>query len=713
MGTVGSRDHDRADALARHAAEAEGRYQDLFTAIPHGLIHYAADGSIIDANPSACEILGLDRAALSSWPVVPPGQAVHEDGTPFTLTDLPMRAALRTGTGVAAAVMGIPFGRTGEMRWLRVTTVPTAPDEHGRPREGFVIFTDLTEQRRLDAALRESTGLLQRLRESNVLGVVAHTEQGTYDANDAFLELIGASRADLEAGGISYREITPPEWADRDREAIRQLRREGACQPYDKEYFHRDGHRVPVLVGGAVVEQQPLRWVTFVVDLTARQRAERERTELRDREESARSRAAYASERLGFLLRAGSMVAATRDGRQMLEHAAQLVVPALADHCVVFLPTADGSLRATSLAHHDPARAPVLAEFRQYKIPASGPMSLQVAYTTGKTQVLRDAEARLGRWHDLAPGLIELLARLRADTVLSVPLWASGRPAGVLALARDAQRPEFAATDIDVVEEFARRLSGGLSAADAFAREHTIAETLQRSLLPGAFPDVTGVDVEACYLPASNGVQVGGDWYDAFPLGNGTVGLVIGDVVGHNITSASIMGQVRSLLRAYALECPDPGEVLERTGSALTRLLPDALATAVYAVLDPVTGELAYANAGHPPPLATRRPGDFAYLDDEHGAMLGASPGLLQQTSRRRLPVGGSLLFYTDGLIEDRERDITEGLSLLADTLRHCEARSARQICAAAESVLCDAQTRADDVCLLALRLPGPAAARA
>ena len=694
-------------------AEADERYRALFTAIPHGLIHYRADGSIIDANAAAADILGLDRPQLKTWPLTGPGHAVHEDGSPFGPGDLPMRTVLRTGVQATAVIMGVPHGQTGELRWLRVTAMPAARDEHGQPQEGYAIFTDLTEQRRLDAALRESTGLLQQLRESNVLGVVAHTEQGAYDANDAFLELIGASREDLAAGRVSCQAITPPEWAGRDRDALAQLRRNGAFQPYDKEYLHRDGNRVPVLVGGAAVEQHPLRWVTFVVDLTARQRAERERAELRDREQSARSQADYASERLAFLLRAGAMVAATRDPGQMLEHAAQLVVPALADHCVVFLPTADGALRAASLAHRDPARAPVLAEFRHHKIPASGPMSIQVAFATGKIQILRDAGAKLSLWRDLAPGLVEVLARLRADTVLSIPLLASGRPAGVLALARDAGRPEFAATDIEVVGEFARRVSDGLSAADTFAREHTIAETLQRSLLPGGFPDVTGLEVEACYLPASDGVHVGGDWYDAFPLGSGTLGLVIGDVVGHNLTSASIMGQVRSLLRAYALECPDPGEVLERTGDALARLLPDALATAVYAVLDPATGELAYANAGHPPPLASIPPGDYIYLDDAPGTMLGACPAPQQRTGRERLPPGGSLLLYTDGLIEDRERDITDGLSLLAGALQRSGARSASQVCKAAESVLRDAPARADDVCLLALHLPGEFAARA
>ena len=246
----------------------------------------------------------------------------------------------------------------------------------------------------------------------------------------------------------------------------------------------------------------------------------------------------------------------------MLEHAAHLVVPTLADHCVVYLPAADGTLHATSLAHSDPARAPVLAEFRQHKIPPAGPMSIQLAYSTGTSQLLRDAKAQLPQWHDLAPGLAELLVRLRADSVLSTPLLVDERPIGVLALARDAERPGFTDTDIAVVEEFARRLADGLATADTFAREHAIAETLQRSVLPGTLPSIGRLDLAVCYLPATEGADVGGDWYDAFPLDGSRVGLVIGDVTGHSIGSASIMGQVRSMLRAYAIDYPSPGEVL-------------------------------------------------------------------------------------------------------------------------------------------------------
>ncbi len=704
--TAHVRDRHRLQALTRELAETEERYRTLFATMPQGVIHYDTDGSVLGANPAASEILGLAVRPGSSWPVVSAGRAVHEDGSPSRPEELPVPTALRTGQIVADVVAGVPHGRTGEIRWLRVTAVPDARDGQGRPRRAYAIFTDLTEQRRMEAALRESTGLLGRLREANVLGVVASTEEGAYDANDAFLGIIGYGRDDLAGGRISYRSITAPEWAGRDRDALAQLHRSGAFQPYDKEYVHRDGHRVPVLVGGAAVAQHPLRWVTFVVDLTVQQRVEQERAELQSRERAARAQADHARERLTILLRAGAMVAAARDRHEMLRHAAELAIPALADHCVVLLPTADGFLQATSAAHRDPARAPVLAEFSQHKIPVAGPMTLQTAYTSGTSQLMHDASGQLTEWHDLAPGLTDVLARLRAGSVLATPLLVNERPAGVLTLARDTSRAGFTATDIEVAEEFARRLANGMAAADTFAREHTIAETLQRALLPATLPRIAGLDIAVSYLPATDGAQVGGDWYDAFPLRDGRVGLVVGDVAGHNVASAATMGQVRSLLRAYALDHPDPGDVLQRANDALIWLLPDALASVVYAVLDPASGELAYANAGHPPPLAITPAGGCEYLGDAPGTMLGARPDAACRAGHRRLGRGAGLLLYTDGLIEDRDRDISEGLRTLAATVGRATARSAGQVCTAAASILGDTSARADDICLLAIRLP-------
>jgi PAS domain S-box-containing protein len=705
--TAHVRDRRELEEVADRLATAEERYRTLFETMPQGVIHYAADGSVLGANPASRRILGLSESEMTGWPQATVRRSVHEDGTQFRLEELPVRRALSTGRMVSDVMMGVPHGHTGELRWLLATAVPDARDDQGRPQRAYVMYTDLTEQRKVEAALRESTSLLGRLREANVLGVVTSTEQGAYEANDAFLDIIGYSHDDLAAGRVSYESITAPQWAVRDRRALEQLRRAGAFRPYDKEYVHRDGHRVPVLVGGAVIDWNPLRWVTFVVDLTARQHAEREHAELLARERAALAEASSAGERLTFLMRAGALVAATHDRDELLDQVTQLLVPSLADYCVVFLPTADGRLCASALTHGDPARARKLAALREHPVPAAGPLMSQRAYTTGTTQLVRDIAAELPSWAAVAPDMAEIVASVYPRSALAAPLQAGQRTLGVMVMGRSSGRPRFAGADAEVVEEIARRVATGLANADTFAREHAIAETLQRSILPEILPQIPGLDLAVRYLPATQGANVGGDWYDAFPLQGGRIALVTGDVAGHSIGSASIMGQVRSMLRAYAIDNPDPGRVLRRTNTALARLLPDALASVVYAVLDLGTGDLTYANAGHPPPVVVTGTGQAEYLDDTTGIMLGACADATFTTGLRRLSPGTGLLCYTDGLIEDRHRDITKGLLLLAETLRLSAPFSAEQMCATVQASLLGAAHRADDVCLLAAQFTG------
>ena len=154
------RDRNRLEVLAGDLAASEERYRTLFETMPQGIVHYDADGSVIGANRAAGEILGIDLTTVTSWPVVPEGQTVHEDGSLFPPGELPVLAALRTGEIVADAVAGVRHGKTGELRWVRITAVPDARDEQGKPSRAYAIFTDLTEQRRTEAALRQSTALL-------------------------------------------------------------------------------------------------------------------------------------------------------------------------------------------------------------------------------------------------------------------------------------------------------------------------------------------------------------------------------------------------------------------------------------------------------------------------------------------------------------------------------------------------------------------------
>ena len=705
--TAQARDQRRLESLAGDLAASQERYRALFETMPQGIVHFDADGSIIGANRAASEILGMDLAAVKSWPVVPEGQAVREDGSPFPPEELPVPVALRTGEIVADTVAGVRHGLTGELRWVRITAVPDARDAQGRPSRAYAIFADLTEQRRTEAALRQSTALLGRLREANVLGVVVVDEHRVYEANDAYLDIIGYSREDLEAGRIAWREITPPEWAGAHNKAIGQLRQAGACQPFEKEYVHKDGRRVPVLLGAAAISHNPLRWTSFVVDLTARQRAEQERAALLARASANRAEADSVRERLAFLMRAGSLVAATRDRDELLDQVARLVIPSLADYCVVFLPTADGMLRASALSHRSHARGRLLSALRDYPISAVGPLIVQRAYTTATTQLSPDVAAEMAAWASAEPDAIGVVKLMRPRSAIATPLLAPHGPFGVIVLGRGPRRPRFTEADVQMVDELGRRLGVGLANAETFAREHAIAETLQRSLLPDGLPQIPGLDLAVCYLPATEGADVGGDWYDAFHLQGGRIGLVTGDVAGHSIASASVMGQVRSLLRGYAIDDPHPGRVLRRANTALAHLLPDVLASVVYAVLDPATGDLSYANAGHPPPLVTAGTGHAQYLDDTAGIMLGACTDSTFATGHRLLPPGARLLFYTDGLIEDRHRDISDGLTILAETLRRSGPSSAGQTCATVHAALLGTARRDDDVCLLTARLTG------
>jgi len=701
---------NRLEALASSLPAAEERYRTLFETLPLGIVHYDADGSVIGANEAADEILGTEPSTAASWPVVSRGKALREDGSPLPFEEMPVPVALRTGEIVADAVIGFTHGKTGEPRWVKVTVVPDARDGRGRPTRAYAIMTDVTELRRAESALRQSTALLGRLREANVLGVIVQDEHRVYDANDAYLDIIGYSREDLEAGRVAWREITPPEWAGVQENAVAQLRRSGAYPPYEKEYLRKDGHRVPVLIGSAVIGHDPLRWTSFVIDLSARRRAERDRAALAAKARANHAAADNARERLDFLMRAGALVAATRDRDELLDQVAGLTVPSLADYCVVYLPTAEGKLLAGAVSHRDPALARQLSALHEHPVAPAGPMIAQRAYTTGTTQLSSDLSAELPIWTSAEPEAMSVISLMQPRSAIATPLPGPGGSLGVVSLARGAGRPRFTEADVPVVEELGRRLAAGLVNTDAFAREHAIAETLQRSLLPAELPQVAGLDLAVRYLPATEGADVGGDWYDAFTLDGGRVGLVIGDVAGHNIASASVMGQVRTLLRGYAIDEPDPGRVLARVNAAMARLLPDVLASAVYAVLDPATGDLGHANAGHPPPLVTDgAAGQAGYLDDDApGAMLGACAGGEFSTGRTVLRPGEGLLLYTDGLIEDRYRDITEGLEILAGTLRRRRAGTAGQACIAALEMLSGSVRRHDDICLLAARFTGP-----
>jgi len=232
--------------------------------------------------------------------------------------------------------------------------------------------------------------------------------------------------------------------------------------------------------------------------------------------------------------------------------------------------------------------------------------------------------------------------------------------------------------------------------------EHRIAETLQRSLLPERLPDIPGVVLAARYAPAGAEMQIGGDWYDVVQLPTGSVGLAIGDVAGHGLRAASVMGQLRMALRAYAMEEESPAAVVARVDQLVHRLGLTHMATLAYLVFDPDSGSVRFANAGHPPPLVISESGEAAYVSEALAPPLGADfPGRFEEGSFELAP-GSTVLLFTDGLVERRGGSITDGLARLAAEA----ARGADDL-----DALCDRLLEAlvgghaeDDVALVAMR---------
>ncbi|MGM1079431.1 PP2C family protein-serine/threonine phosphatase [Streptomyces sp. H28] len=292
--------------------------------------------------------------------------------------------------------------------------------------------------------------------------------------------------------------------------------------------------------------------------------------------------------------------------------------------------------------------------------------------------------------------------------LLCVPLLTRRAPLGVLTLSPPGER--WAPDDAVMLIEFTRRASIALDNARRFEHNRDIAETLQRALLTD-LPDIPRLSLAARYLPATHGLNIGGDWYDAFRGPDGSLITVVGDVTGHGLHAAVMMSQLRTALRAYAVDHSSPGRLLTRLHQFLHHLQPDLFATAVIARFHPGEPTLTWAAAGHPPPVLRLPDGRVRILDAKPGAMLGIP--LHQEIADHTEPLepGSTLALYTDGLVERRARGIDPGIARLAAALGSFEPG---ELDAEPESsadrllspLLSDSE-RDDDICLLLCHLHG------
>jgi len=282
-------------------------------------------------------------------------------------------------------------------------------------------------------------------------------------------------------------------------------------------------------------------------------------------------------------------------------------------------------------------------------------------------------------------------------SMAGVPMVASGRVIGVLHVGSLTPR-RFTSGDVELLQLAGDRAAAAVQSMTA-AADRAAVTALQRSLVPSALPAVAGAEMAARYIPGSG--AVGGDWYDVFTLPTGHVCVTVGDVAGSGLAAAVIMGRMRSTLRAYALETTDPSEVVGRLDRKMQHFEPDALATVVYAVMEPGLHQMHVALAGHFPPVIAR-PGQPAELADiRPGALIGAAPRTRRPVTTVAVPPGALLCFYTDGLVERPGEVIDEGLDRLC---RAVTAQSPEAACATVMGALVGSEPARDDIALLMIR---------
>ncbi len=446
----------------------------------------------------------------------------------------------------------------------------------------------------------------------------------------------------------------------------------------------------------------------------------RDTTEL----QSLSGRADVAQGRLKLLYDAGTEIGTTLDVVRTCEELTEFAVGRFADFATVDLVEAvlRGEEPTVTASGADMRRVAVTGVRQDTALYPLG-TAIRFLPTTpmGAGIVNGEAilEADLGEyagWQEQAPERARKLVETGFHSMIAVPLRARGVILGVAMFWRSEQQQPFDEEDRSLAEELVARAAVSVDNARRFSREHTMSVTLQRSLLPRVLPEQNALDVSYRYRPAQAGLGglggVGGDWFDIIPLPGARVALVVGDVVGHGLHAAATMGRLRTAVHNFSTLDLPPDELLWHLDELVARIDQDEVAdgqegseagvtgaTCLYAIYDPSTGHCAMARAGHLQPVVLHPDGTAVFADVPGGPPLGLG-GLPFETLELTLPEHSGLVLYTDGLVEDRDRDIDEGLDLLRDTLSDHPEREPDETCEAVLKALLP-ERPADDIALL------------
>ncbi|MEO3751588.1 ATP-binding SpoIIE family protein phosphatase [Streptomyces sp. B6B3] len=428
--------------------------------------------------------------------------------------------------------------------------------------------------------------------------------------------------------------------------------------------------------------------------------------------------------REAFLLDAGQALSEAHTGREVLRVVAALSMPG-------FHPAATGVFslegdRLRMIEYRTRGTRPERDRETEETIRRALPRPQHINSRNPAAEALRTGRPRYfstpDELRDSYPEIWRTIASLDRESWAYLPLVVSGRTIGVWLVAFD-KAMAFTFEERTLLAALARLIAQALARAFLHDTERELSDDLQRAMRPAPTPSIPGMRVAARYVPTGRGLRVGGDWYDVIPLPSGRVALIIGDVQGHDVRAAAIMAQLRIALRAYASEGHRPDAVLARASRFLAALAPtpesggdpeDRFATCLYVEVDPSTGTLDVARAGHPDPAMVLQDGTMLIRPTAGGLPLGVAPDGDYPTTRLLLEPGETLLLCTDGLLETGHVDLDNGWARLRTAIQGMDDERLADPEEMAETLVHTAQhaERAgqdlDDMALLLLRHPQP-----
>ncbi|MGW0392200.1 SpoIIE family protein phosphatase [Streptomyces sp. NPDC003042] len=628
--------------------------------LPIALWREDADGRVVEWSLAAQDLLGHR-----------PQDIIGRFGTAVLVPDANRELAEQLTRRVQAGetVVGtLPVRhRDGHQVTMEMWIVPAA-DPQGRTG-AMLIAVETSEVLRM----RDSLAALQSLFTQSPIGLgTLGPDLRFLRVNDALARMNGVPAA--EHVGKRLTEVVPGVNATALEATMRQVLEEGTAvvdvrrtgrTPADPLHDRTWSCSYAPLLDGS---GRRLGLIASLIDITEGQRAQLE--------------AERARTRFALLAEAGTRIGTTLDLNQTAQEIVELLVPQLADSADVQLLEAvldpdeaataaastRGVMRRLAATFPDPA-APTasLTAGQTFQIPAGTVYERVIAEGVPMNLYVSDIPALIT--DPRAERLRDYLSTLGSARM--VPLVARGKVLGAVVVTRVRGREPFDAQDRVLVDELVARAALNIDNARMYTTQRQAALTLQRSLTNSALPVVPGLELTGCYLPASDH-DVGGDWFDVIQLPRGRTGLVIGDVMGHGIHAAAVMGQLRTAVRTLARHDVPPARMLRSLDAVVADLGEDEMATCVYAVHDPATGGCVVARAGHPPPAVVGADGRVTFLDGPPGTPLGTG-GQDFRTQEVPLPPGSLLALYTDGLIEARDRDLDEGLDRLARALEQAD----------------------------------------